>query len=881
MNRQMNAVTAVRANRRLTKVLAATTVVAMSLLGFIGIQVAGQGVAAAAAPVSVTTCSGDSTVPGSLPYVVANASSGDSINFSVICDSSSPITVTTPMDITQDLTIIGSGVADTVVSGGDAVGIFTVTNGAIVSISDMTLEHGSALNGGAIDLADGDAGALTVSNSAFVANSAGADGGAIDAGDNAGTATLTVTGSTFTGNTGADEGGAIDNADYGGTSSATVTGSTFSGNSVANYDGGAIANGDDDGFGTLVVSTSTFSDNSSGTDPIPGQDAGASAINNGWWSTVGVATTTITGSTFSNNNALGTNGAGSTISNGSESGATTSIGTSILSGATGGRGECNSAAQPTDLSYNISDDASCGFTATGSVNSSSTLVASLGALANNGGPTDTILPSVPSPVIGAIPETTIVNSTLACPTTDQRGATSSGACTIGSVQLPWTTPDAPTSVSAIAVDTSASVSFTAPAFDGGSPITGYTVTALDSTTPGNGGQTAPGGSSPIDVTGLTNGDSYTFTVVATNINGDSSPGGPSSAVVPKASQTITFTTTAPTGVVVGSSGYTPAATASSSLTVAITLDGTSSGCSLSGGVVSFTAVGTCVIDANQVGNANYTAAPQVQQSIIVAAVTPIPTPTPPASTTGYRLVTAAGQVSCFGGATCLGDLSGLHLNKPIVGIVATATGKGYWLVATDGGIFAIGDAVFYGSTGALALNKPIVGMAATSAGMGYWLVASDGGIFAFGDAVFYGSMGANHLNKPIVGMTPTADGKGYWLVASDGGIFAIGDAAFFGSTGALKLNKPIVGMAATSTGLGYWLVASDGGVFAFGDAVFYGSTGSLALNKPIVGMSATADGKGYWMVATDGGIFNFGDATFLGSNGGQSQSSPTIGIAAS
>ena len=799
MNRQINAVTNVRANRRLTKVLAATTVVAMSLLGFIGIQVAGQGVAAAAAPVSVTTCSGDSAVPGSLPYVVANASSGDSINFSVICDSSSPITVTAPMDITQDLTIIGSGVANTVVSGGDAVGIFTVTNGAIVSISDMTLEHGSALNGGAIDLADGDAGALTVSNSAFVANSAGADGGAIDAGDNSGTATLTVTGSTFTGNTGADEGGAIDNADYGGTSSATVTGSTFSGNSVANYDGGAIANGDDDGFGTLVVSTSTFSDNSSGTDPIPGQDAGASAINNGWWSTVGVATTTITGSTFSNNNALGTNGAGSTISNGSESGATTSIGTSILSGATGGRGECNSAAQPTDLSYNISDDASCGFTATGSVNSSSTLVASLGALANNGGPTDTILPSVPSPVIGAIPETTIVNSTLACPTTDQRGATSSGACTIGSVQLPWTTPDAPTSVSAIAVDTSASVSFTAPAFDGGSPITGYTVTALDSTTPGNGGQTAPGGSSPIDVTGLTNGDSYTFTVVATNINGDSSPGGPSSAVVPKASQTITFTTTAPTGIVVGSSGYTPAATASSSLTVAITLDGTSSGCSLSGGVVSFTAVGTCVIDANQVGNANYTAAPQVQQSIIVAAVTPtptpIPTPTPPASTTGYRLVTAAGQVTCFGGATCLGDLSGLHLNKPIVGIVATATGKGYWLVATDGGIFAIGDAVFYGSTGALALNKPIVGMAATSTGMGYWLVASDGGIFAFGDAVFYGSTGSLALNKPIVGMSATADGKGYWMVATDGGIFNFGDATFLGSNGGQSQNSPTIGIA--------------------------------------------------------------------------------------
>ena len=53
----------------------------------------------------------------------------------------------------------------------------------------------------------------------------------------------------------------------------------------------------------------------------------------------------------------------------------------------------------------------------------------------------------------------------------------------------------------------------------------------------------------------------------------------------------------------------------------------------------------------------------------------------------------------------------MTLNKPIVGMAATADGKGYWLVASDGGIFAYGDAAFYGSTGAMTLNKPIVGMA--------------------------------------------------------------------------------------------------------------------------------------------------------------------------
>ena len=125
-----------------------------------------------------------------------------------------------------------------------------------------------------------------------------------------------------------------------------------------------------------------------------------------------------------------------------------------------------------------------------------------------------------------------------------------------------------------------------------------------------------------------------------------------------------------------------------------------------------------------------------------------------------------------------------------------------------------GDAGFYGSMGGTTLNKPIVGMAATASGAGYWLVASDGGIFSFGDAGFYGSMGGTTLNKPIVGMAATPDSKGYWLVASDGGIFSFGDAGFYGSTASAQLNSPIISMARTLDGGGYWLVASDGGIFS-------------------------------------------------------------------
>jgi uncharacterized protein (TIGR02145 family) len=91
---------------------------------------------------------------------------------------------------------------------------------------------------------------------------------------------------------------------------------------------------------------------------------------------------------------------------------------------------------------------------------------------------------------------------------------------------PSTVPGAPTGVSAIAGNASASVAFTAPASNGGSVITGYTVTSSP------GGITVTGATSPINVTGLTNGTAYTFTVVATNTVGNSVASTASTAVTP-------------------------------------------------------------------------------------------------------------------------------------------------------------------------------------------------------------------------------------------------------------------------------------------------------------------------------------------------------------
>lgn len=86
-----------------------------------------------------------------------------------------------------------------------------------------------------------------------------------------------------------------------------------------------------------------------------------------------------------------------------------------------------------------------------------------------------------------------------------------------------TLPGAPTIGAATAGDASASIAFTAPSSSGSSAITSYTATCTDGTSDQSGDGTA----SPVTVSGLTNGSTYSCTVVASNSAGS---GGPSGAV---------------------------------------------------------------------------------------------------------------------------------------------------------------------------------------------------------------------------------------------------------------------------------------------------------------------------------------------------------------
>jgi predicted phage tail protein len=95
--------------------------------------------------------------------------------------------------------------------------------------------------------------------------------------------------------------------------------------------------------------------------------------------------------------------------------------------------------------------------------------------------------------------------------------------TASSSVTPATLPGAPTAVSASAGNASASVTWTAPSSNGGAAITGYVVQY--SSDNGNSWTTAncPPIGTTCNVTGLTPGVTYAFSVIATNRVGNSAP----------------------------------------------------------------------------------------------------------------------------------------------------------------------------------------------------------------------------------------------------------------------------------------------------------------------------------------------------------------------
>ena len=94
-------------------------------------------------------------------------------------------------------------------------------------------------------------------------------------------------------------------------------------------------------------------------------------------------------------------------------------------------------------------------------------------------------------------------------------------------------PGAPAIAKVTASNSSATLSWTAPASDGGAAITGYQVRSYSGTTLTK-TQSVPSTSSSVTVTGLTNGRAYTFDVSAINAVGTGAPSARSASVTPAA-----------------------------------------------------------------------------------------------------------------------------------------------------------------------------------------------------------------------------------------------------------------------------------------------------------------------------------------------------------
>ncbi len=296
----------------------------------------------------------------------------------------------------------------------------------VVTVTNSTFTNNTAAGSGAIF---DEGGAVTVTNSTFTGNTApGGTGGAIVTGG-----VVTVTNSTFANNTASSGGGAI------GTGNAVmVTNSTFTGNAASSGDGGAITGA------AVTVTNSTFTGNAASSG-----DGGA----------IGTAfPVTVTNSTFTNNTAS-TGGAvfassalkvaystltGNVAPTGSAVASDTSITLfgSVFVKPAGTGPLC--AGTSNSLGYNYANETlnTCNLIATGdsSLDANDPL---LGALASNGGPTQTQLPQDgPSPLIDAIPNAhcgdgnTLAGFTI---TTDQRGLprpdTASPNCDIGAVEV--------------------------------------------------------------------------------------------------------------------------------------------------------------------------------------------------------------------------------------------------------------------------------------------------------------------------------------------------------------------------------------------------------------------------------------------------------------
>jgi hypothetical protein len=328
----------------------------------------------AGALTTITVANNADTGPGSLRQAFIDASSGG-------VDQGDDVQIVVPASVGQ------INLSSQLLYDGGAGGAHTLT----LSGGGNTVDQTGANNR---VIADTGTGLLTVSGLTITGGQA--DGGGIDA-----SGSLTITNVQVSGNSGV-RGGLFVHG------SLTMTNSTISGNTSSNAGGAGGVEAD----GSATVINSTISGNSAPT--------GFGGITG---NTVALVYATITDNTGA-----------STANVRAATGTFESFGSVVASPHLGP----NCANTATSHGFNLEDDvaATCGFSAATADLAPGTNP-NLAALANNGGPTQTLQPQAGSPLIDAIPAASCQSDGATGVTTDQRGVTrpQGPGCDIGAVEV--------------------------------------------------------------------------------------------------------------------------------------------------------------------------------------------------------------------------------------------------------------------------------------------------------------------------------------------------------------------------------------------------------------------------------------------------------------